>query len=253
MRVIVTGSASGIGKASAARLKSQGAHVTGIDIADQDDGPDTYLHCDLSDPGAIAALPLSDPYDALVNAAGLPPRDGLETRELAVNFLGLRNLTEAAIPHLAPGAAIVSLASKAGSQWRANLEQVNRLIALESPDALSEFVTDESIDPVRAYDLSKEAVIVWTKFQTERLQSLQLRANTVSPAAVDTPILDDFVRAFGARANRGLVLSERAGTAAEIANVVAFLASPDSHWIMGQDIAVDGGLTARLDAEALQA
>ena len=58
------------------------------------------------------------------------------------------------------------------------------------------FIADHSIDPIRAYDLSKEAVIVWTKANTERLFALGLRANTVSPAAVDTGILADFGTAF---------------------------------------------------------
>lgn len=253
MRVLVTGAATGIGAATAATLRRGGAEITAIDIADPGAAVDRWIEADLSDPGAIAALPLEGRFDALVNAAGLPPRAGLEEKILALNVFGLRQMTETALPHLAQGASIVNVASKAGARWQENLDQVRRLLALDGPGALTVFIAAEGIDPVRAYDLSKEAVIVWTRFETARLQSLGLRANSVSPAAVETRLLADFMTAFGARAERGVALTGRPGTADEIGAVAAFLARPESGWIRGVDLPVDGGLTALLDIEKLSA
>ncbi len=245
MRVLITGIAHGIGKATAARLRADGAEIVGVDIGDGD-----WLACDLSHPEAIDALPLDGAFDALVNAAGLPPRPGSEAAVLNVNFLGLRRLTERVIPLMTTGGAIVSLASKAGAKWRENLDQVQRFITLTDPDALPGFIAAEGIDPVRSYDLSKEAVVVWSRAQTARLQKLGLRANTVSPAAVETRILDDFMTAFGDRASKGTALMGRAGTATEVAAVAAFLCHPESGWLKGVNLPVDGGLDARLDCLA---
>ena len=120
-----------------------------------------------------------------------------------MNFLALRRLTNAVLPRLAPGGSIVNMASKAGAKWQENIDQVKRLLAMPDSDRLEDFAQTEAIDPVRAYDLSKEAVIVWTKSMTADLLTRNLRMNCVSPAAVDTPILDDFMTAFGDRATKG--------------------------------------------------
>lgn len=251
MRALITGAATGIGAATAARLASEGAEIVAIDIAEPKGSVDQWLQADMTDPAAIAALPLTGRFDTLVNAAGLPPRDGLEVSILALNFLGLRQLTERVLPMMPEGGAMVHIASKAGARWRQNLAQVRRLLALEAASDLPAFIAAEAIDPVRAYDLSKETVIYWTKAETQRLQGLGLRANTVSPAAIDTGILADFVTAFGARAEKGLALMGRPGTAEEVAEVCAFLAGPHSRWIKSIDIPVDGGLDALLEMRAL--
>lgn len=252
VRVLVTGAAHGIGAAVATKLAGLGAEVVAVDFAEPAGAAADWLCADLSRPDEIDAIPLRGRFDALVNAAGLPPRDGAEEAILAVNYLGLVRLTERALAHLPPGGSIVSLASKAGARWRENVEQVLRLREMHR-EALGAFVVREGIDPVRAYDLSKEAVIHWTKDSTARLQTLGLRANAVSPAAIGTRILPDFERAFGDRAARGIALSGRAGTPEEVAEAVVFLARPESEWVRGVNLEVDGGLSARLEIEALSA
>ena len=241
MRVLITGVANGIGAAAARRLEAEGAEIVGVDVADGD-----WHQLDLSDMAAIDVFAPEGTFDALINAAGLPPRAGQENAVLTVNFQGLRRFTERLIPSLNPGGSIVSLASKAGSKWQENIDQVKRFLAL-GPEDVAELVERERIDAVRSYDLSKEALIVWTKTQTARLAKANLRANTVSPAAVDTRILQDFKLAFGDRASRGIALTGRPGTAEEIAAAIAFLASPQSGWIRSTNLVIDGGLDARLD------
>ena len=249
MRVLITGAAHGIGAASAARLLAMGAKIVAVDLAEPALACDWH-RADLSDPASIDALALTGGFDALVNAAGLPPRAGAQEAVLAVNYHGLVRLTEAALPLMPKGAAIVSLASKAGARWREHIAQVQRFTAL-SRGEIADFVAMEGIDPVRAYDLSKEAVIYWTKSNTARLLAMGLRANTISPAAIATRILPDFEAAFGDRAARGIALSGRAGTPDEVAEAVAFLASPASAWVRGVNLEVDGGLAAQLEIAAL--
>ncbi len=246
-QIVVTGGASGIGAAAVALFRADGAHVTVIDRDDPGARVDSWIKMDLSDLYAIATLDPGPKIDVLVNAAGLPPRPGHEPTILRVNTQALIAVTEHLLPRLSPGGAIVNMASKAGGKWRENLAQVQRFLALDPATDLHAFVQDEHIDPVRAYDLSKEAVIVWGMANVARLRTLGLRVNAVSPAAVATPILDDFMTAFGDRATRGVALTERAGTPEEVAQVIRFLASESASWVTGCNIECDGGLTAQLE------
>ncbi len=247
---IVTGAASGIGAAAARALRRSGFEITVIDLSDPGDAADRWQQVDLDD--ATKPLPAIDrPVDVLVNAAGLPPRPGTEAKVLRVNFLALRRLTLHVLPYLTPGGSIVNMASKAGASWRENIAQVRKLLDRPDDATLDDFVAAEGIDPVRSYDLSKEAVIVWTKFMTAPLIAKGQRMNAVSPAATRTPILEEFERAFGERATRGIALTRRAAAPEEVADVIAFLASPASAWVRGCNIEADGGLTAMLETEQM--
>jgi len=252
MKIALTGAATGIGAATAAKFKAQGHHVTAFDIAEPAAHIDRWIPIDLGDPSSIAqAVAQADgPYDALINNAGLPPREGLQEKVLQVNYFGLTRFLNAMLDHLADGAAIVNTASKAGAKWRENLAQVKALRALDVAD-LPAFIASENIDYVRAYDLSKEALIVDTIAQTEAMIARGLRMNTVSPAAVTTDILKDFAAAFGDRMVKNVARVGRPGQAQEVAEVIAFLAAPESGWIKGQDIVIDGGMTALAVSGAL--
>tara|TARA_R110000751_G_scaffold180038_1_gene286406 strand:+ start:17019 stop:17792 length:774 start_codon:yes stop_codon:yes gene_type:complete len=254
MRVALTGGASGIGAAVAANLKRLGADIVAFDIVEPRVNIDQWVKVDLSDPTSIleAERQVSGSFDALINNAGLPPRMGLEEKVLAVNYFGLVNFTKLMLPKLTQGGAIVNTASKAGARWRDNIPQIKALRDLADVDALPAFIESQAIGPVRAYDLSKEAVIVWTITQTERLAALGLRANTVSPAAVSTDILDDFVSAFGERATKAMARIGRPGSPEEVAEVICFLASPQSNWLKGIDIPIDGGLAAMSLSDGLE-
>jgi NAD(P)-dependent dehydrogenase (short-subunit alcohol dehydrogenase family) len=145
---------------------------------------------------------------------------------------------------LKPGAAIVNVASKAGDQWLQNIEQVKQLLALDDTADVAAFCEQYGVGDTRAYHLAKEAVIVWTLAECEKLLARGLRMNTVSPAAVQTGILGDFKAAFGDGVSRNIDRVGRAGLPAEVAEVVTFLASSRSHWLKGIDIRVDGGMGA---------
>lgn len=252
MKVALTGGASGIGAAVAAALKIDGHHVTAFDISEPQENVDRWVETDLSDPASIkAAIDAADgPYDALINNAGLPPRDGLAELVLRVNFFGLRAFMDGMCDNLSDGGAIVNVASRAGAQWRDNLEEVKALIALD-PANLADFMAARTISPTRAYNLSKEAVIVTTMAGTQSLIARNLRANSISPAAVSTDILQDFATAFGDKMVQNVARVGRPGLPSEIASAIVFLASPASGWIKGQDIVIDGGMSAIATSEAL--
>ena len=245
MRIAMTGGATGIGAAIAQKYCDEGHQLTVFDIAQPSAPVEKWVALDLSDPASIdAALAAVDgPFDVLINNAGLPPRDGLKALILKVNFFGFRQFSEGFEEKLAPGAAIVNTASRAGAMWQQNLEQVKALMRADL-SGLDEFLSDNDIDDTRAYNLSKEAVIVYTMAQTERLIAKDLRMNCVSPAAVSTGILEDFTKAFGPKVVQNIQRAGRPGHPEEIADIILFLASDKSGWIKGQNITPDGGMSA---------
>jgi len=242
----VTGVASGIGAELARILKAQGHQVIGFDIRETTENVDRFIALDLNDADSIdaAAAAVDTPLDGLCNNAGLPPRDGLEEAILQVNFLGTRAFTNAMLPHLTEGGSIVNMASRAGHGWRDGLEQIKRLAKLRHRDQLADFVKSENIDATRCYNLTKEAVILWTLAETEAMVRSGLRVNSLSPGGIATGILKDFQKAFGAQMAKNVARAGRPGKPEEIAQIAAFLLSPDSNWIKGADIAIDGGMGA---------
>ena len=126
-----------------------------------------------------------------------------------------------------------------------------KLLALKNPSELKGFVSDLEIDPTRAYNLSKEAIIAYTKGLTKALVARDMRANSVSPAPVATAILGDFMSSLGDRAVHALALPGWAASALEDAQVIVFMASEESHWIKGHNILVDGDVSAMITADAL--
>jgi NAD(P)-dependent dehydrogenase (short-subunit alcohol dehydrogenase family) len=253
MRALITGAATGIGASTVSRLKAAGYEVVALDIAEPA-GVDQWIRIDMSSTESIdtAVDQLSGTFDCLINNAGLPPRAGLTESVLSVNFIGLVHFTNSVLGFLNADASIVNTASRAGAMWRDNLEQVRALIGLSGPEELASFIQEHEIDHVRAYNLSKEALIVWSMAQTQKMISVNLRMNTVSPAAVSTGILDDFAAAFGDKMAKNLERVGRPGTVDEIADLILFLCSKNSHWIKGQDIVIDGGMSAMVQTDLLE-
>ena len=258
MHVAITGCASGIGAAVVERLRARGDRITAFDRT-VPDGVDRFVPVDLADPASIDAAARAvahERFDALVNNAGVPPQPGVgppgngET-VLRVNYLGLRRFTRAMLDRLEGGAAIVHTASRAGARWRDNLDQVRALMTLADDGDVAAFMADRRIDHVRAYNLSKEAVIAQTIADTPALRARGLRANTVSPAAISTGILDDFMSAFGPQVAANVARVGRPGEVGEVAELIVFLADPRSGWLRGQDIVIDGGMSALIGADEL--
>ena len=245
MRVALTGGATGIGAAVAAKLLAAGHEVVAFDISQPSQDVSQWIQTDLSDPASIevALDRATGTFDALINNAGLPPREGLEQAILQVNYFGMRAFSTGMLDKLNHGAPIVNTASRAGAMWRDNLDEIKALMALDPAD-LSDFMAARSMDATRAYNLSKEAVIVLTMAQTEAMIQRGVRMNSVSPAAVSTGILDDFTKAFGPKVAKNIARAGRPGTPEEIADIILFLISPQSAWIKGQDITIDGGMSA---------
>ena len=252
IHVAITGASKGIGFEVANKLKSQGCIVTVFDIIEPEFKVDKFVKVDFSNPIAIqdTLFSINDKYDALINNAGIPPKEGQEAKILMVNFIGLKLFYEGMLNNLNEGASIVNTSSRAGSMWNENLDQIKSLINLKVKD-LKQFINDQNINPVRAYNLSKEALIVLTISETKKLLSKNLRMNSVCPAAVSTDIHQDFMNAFGDKVVKNIAKVGRPATPKEIADLIIYLISPQSFWIKGQNIIIDGGMSSIIMSETL--
>lgn len=246
-RVVVTGAASGIGHRTAELLLEAGAHVIALDRHPVDLSVHRYARVDMTDPDSIAAAAneIDGDIDVLLNIAGVPGTADPEVT-MRVNVLGLRMLTEALIGRMRSGGAVTNVASIAGAQWQAHLDEVQRLLA--TPDYASgvAWVRDHPMDGKRAYDFSKECVVVLTKQHGRFLREHGVRVNSVSPGPVQTPILKDFHESVGPILDVVTRETGRDATADDIARVLLFVSDPVLQWLNASDVQVDGGFMSGL-------
>ena len=248
MRVLVTGAASGIGRATCVRVARDGrerAQIAAVDLALSPalDGVAKELRALGADvltlagdmatadaPARVveAALARFGGLDALVSNAGINRPGALASYSLddwdrlfAVNVRATWLLAKAAYPALASSrGAIVITASMSGSQAHANLG---------------------------AYGPSKAAVIMLGQVLAQEFGRDGIRVNSVSPGMVRTAMTEAVYADARLLAEReALVPLGRVAAPDDIADVVAFLLGPDARYVNGHDLVVDGGVTGNL-------
>lgn len=246
-RAVVTGAASGIGRAVAELFARQGAKVV---LGDRDEGAVQGLAQAIADGGGSAsaagvdvtseddvrrlfAMAAADgPVDVLVCAAGVAAHGAIvETsleewrRMIDVNLTGVFLCLRAAVPSMieAGGGAIVTISSSTGPQL--------------------------VVGNAASYVASKAGVAALTRAVAVDYASCGIRANAVAPGPTETPMLrglldDEARRRFGETLPIG-----RLGRAEEIAAAVLFLSSDAASFVTGAIVPVDGGQTATVARE----
>lgn len=245
-RIVVTGAASGIGLALADRLLAAGFDVVGIDRDPCPERITASFQVDLSDTDSVrsAANSIEGPLHGVANVAGVPGSMPAEI-VLAVNLLGARVLTEALLPKLVAGGVVVNVASVAAHRNTLDPTALAELLKIDHAADVAAWLIRNPLSGPEAYDSSKAAMVQWTGELAAHLLARRVRAVSVSPGPVDTPILEDFRATMGAeRLDQSAALVGRHGTADEVAAVAAFLLGPDASWVNGIDIPVEGGLFA---------
>jgi 3-oxoacyl-[acyl-carrier protein] reductase len=237
---LVTGGSRGIGAAIAKRLAADGASVAityakdanaasaVVKAIERDGGKALAIQADASDVEAVTGavektVATFGRLDVLVNNAGTAiPKTFEETtldemdRVININVRGVLATTQAALKHLKRGGRIISIGSAVGERV-----QVPGLVA---------------------YSATKGAVKIFTQALSRELGSRGITVNNVQPGPIDTdlnPATGDW-----AVPQRAATALDRYGSVEEIAAVVAFVAGPDSSYITGSNLTVDGGMNA---------
>jgi len=224
-RVLITGAASGIGRAAALNFVRAGDHVVGLDINVGAEPGLELVQADLRDETAViaavaAAITGLGGLDVLVNCAGTDGEGPLAElniadfdRIFAVNVRGMVLVTREAIRHLQPGGRIINVASELGFLGRARMG---------------------------CYCATKGAVIALTRSWAREFAP-HILVNAVAPGPTNTPLLHfDTIPESLRQEELGNPLG-RIGEPEEVAAAIVFLASPEATFITGQCINVDGG------------
>jgi 3-oxoacyl-[acyl-carrier protein] reductase len=245
---IISGAASGIGRATAVRLAARGDRVLiGAFPGDPHDpaatlaavtaagGTGTVVDLDVRSTASVAdfvAAAVSEygRVDHVIANAGILRRAAFATMTddewdevLQVDLHGVMRLARAAAPHLGPGASIVAISSIAGGVygWQEHAH----------------------------YATAKAGVVGLIRSLAVEYGPRGIRANAIIPGLIETPQSLDPVNSLGpdglARAGHTIPWG-RVGRPEEVASVIAFLTSADAGYVSGQSITVDGALTVAM-------
>jgi len=223
-KALVTGAASGIGRAILLAFREAGAQAVGLDrVAAGDDSQ--WVLADLTHEGEIIravseAGALMDGMDVLVNCAGIEldaPISAIDTEELdrmfAVNIRAPFLVTREALKLIGPGGRIINIASELGFLGRAGAS---------------------------GYCASKGAILTATRSWARELAP-DILVNAIAPGPVDTPLLGYDKMTDAQKLMETDNPMGRIGRPEEVAAAAVFLASAVASFTTGQCISVDGG------------
>lgn len=242
---LVTGGTKGIGKAIADKLSSMGIQVvvTARTKLKESENGHYFIAADLTQPesAAIIAKEILEKYgriDIIVNNAGanLSPGGGFNTlsdehwfNDWQLNFLSVVRINKALLPTM--------------------IEQKNGVIINISTGAAKQPIWEMTM----SYSSAKAALNAYSKALANEVGPKGIRVNVVSPGVVKTPLMLEFIEQIAKSSNISvdeaftMIMNKvgaplgRMAEPEEIANLAAFLASPEASYITGINYSVDGG------------
>jgi len=232
---VITGAASGIGAAAAARFGEEGAVVAGVDLRDDFGGTALALACDVTDEAAVKGLfaevrERCSRIDVLFNNAGISPTDDASVLDTSleawrrvqdVNLAAVFLCCKHGIPHLLEGGggSVINTASFVATMGAAT-SQI-------------------------AYTASKGGVLALSRELGVEFARRGVRVNALCPGPVDTPLLRELFAKDPEQAARRLVHVPmgRFAKVREVADAALFLASDESSYVTATSFMVDGGIS----------
>lgn len=247
---IITGAASGIGRATKALLDERGYRTIGVDLRGSD------IDGDLSTPegrkgAAAAALDAAGgTVDVVVASAGIAAPIA---KTVAVNYFGVTEFVEALRPALARSSAPrVGITSSFSSLQPTSPELVDALLSGDEAKALEIGGAAEAQGPQVGfinYSGSKRAISRWVRKVAPSAEwaGVGIAVNAVGPGIVETPMTADLIRDMGDALDAQLPMPLNGHARPEtVAALLAWLVSEENTHVTGQTIYVDGGAEALL-------
>jgi NAD(P)-dependent dehydrogenase (short-subunit alcohol dehydrogenase family) len=228
---IVTGAASGIGRATAQLFAEEGATVVAADL---EGTPYRVDVADEAETQALAAAVVAEHgrIDVLFNNAGIAGVGAVEEttldlweRVMRVNARGVFLMSRAVVPTM--------IAQRSGSI-------VN----------MSSAIAETGLARRVSYAASKGAVLALTKSMQVDLAQHHVRVNALMPGTIMTPFVERYLAESyadpeeGRQSIRSRQLTGDLGTAEDVARAALYLASDESRFVMGSGLVIDGGLSA---------
>ncbi|MDQ0691338.1 SDR family oxidoreductase [Arthrobacter sp. W4I7] len=251
--VVVTGAASGMGREVAEQLVALGAEVHGLDIQQVENDMAGFTTVNLAEESSIdeALTHLPTHVDSVFACAGVSGKGMPALLTATINFVGHRHLIESLVPRMSAGGSIGLIASMGGMGWIGNIPAVIPLLQTSSFSEAVAYLQEHEEDPAvlggpveanRGYTFSKEATVLYAKYRSWSLAAQQIRINTVSPGATQTPMLSQ----FGSSPDAGAKSVSPIGapsTPRNQADALLYLNSTEAEYISGTDLVVDYGFS----------
>ena len=248
---IVTGAASGMGRACIDRLRGSVDHIVAVDIRDPNIAGTTGVACDISDPMSVAKLVDTvralGPFRSLAHAAGLSPTMAAPRRIVEVNLVGTVLLLDAFESIAVEGSAVVCFSSSAGHLFPLEVlgPELAGLIHDSRDDDFLDRVEALITDSGLAYAWSKKGVHLEAAAAAVRWGTRGARVTSLSPGLVDTPMgRQEFERQPIMQGMLDATPLGRLAQPDELAAVAAFLLSDAASFVSGVDLLVDGAHSA---------
>ncbi len=247
--IAMTGSATGIGAATRARLEGAGNRVIGIDIRDAE------IIADLSTPAGRAAAietvhkEAGDHLDGLVACAGVGPQTDPLSIIVALNYFGAKDLLEGLRDLLAASERSAAVAISSNSATLPGIDEAIVEACLSGDEEEACRITMEK-DGTNAYAGSKLALGRWVRRAaiTPEWAGSGISLNAVAPGAVQTPLLqaglDD--AEYGPAIRAFPIPTGGFGSPDQLAALIAFMLGPEAAFMCGSVVFMDGGTDAMI-------
>ncbi|MHA6250381.1 SDR family oxidoreductase [Oceanobacillus sp. CAU 1775] len=270
--VVITGAASGMGKAATEFLIELGANVYAFDMNEVTLPVTKSFKVDMSkkDEIDVAINDLPGEIDAVFSCHGIAGWPGKGVLVMQVNFISQRYLAEKLLPRIVDNGSVTFIASDGGYGWEKSWNSISELLETDGFEGATKWVEEnlEFVEEQHNYSFAKKALVayvkskVWSKEYIDR----RIRINSISPGNTETGLSKDFAEAAeqgaaqtgveidGVQSIDEMYLSAwngRRASSEEMGYPLVFLGSKMASYISGQDLNISYGKDAFYDIQSL--